>query len=256
MYMDEKLNNGMLNGLRKALKDRWGSLMYGTFIASWCIWNWEILYVTFVLDQDLLFTGSHKLKIDYLVDIYDNGQKFFDINLGVLLTDFIFLFLGPLLSAFFIVWIVPWMDRCFSKKGFENKFKSDQIETDYRIKYLKLKKKESEAETKEVEQNVKKVKQENLLIKEMPQKKKWDIEYENLSKVNKFKTKMADLQYVLYKRSGYTSDLVSTPGGPENLAFFDANGLVTRFKDNTNYIESTEKGRYFMKKYLEGTSPE
>lgn len=234
----------LFSSLTKTAGERMDSSMYGSLIISWCLWNWEFLYITFFVDQDIIFELTDKLKIEYLLSQYVWTPWY---SLGV--WSSLKLFILPLLSAYFIVF---WLSRI------ENWFFRETTSHQY------AKKREMNQQEQiflEETQKVLKTKVENVEIEkrietEMSDEEKWDIEYDDAMQDNQFKVKMARLQQVLYKHSGYTSNLLEIPEGSEFLAYFDANGLVTRFKDKTNYVESTEKGRYFMKKYLKGTRPE
>ena len=92
----------MIDDLKKSfdqiIYERTASPFYGSFIISWCLWNWKIIYLTFFVSQD---------KIDYIVT---NFSAFKNI------------FIFPLLSSIFIITLVPfitngayWLSLKFNK---------------------------------------------------------------------------------------------------------------------------------------------
>jgi hypothetical protein len=74
---------------RKIFQDRLTSPLYGSFILSWLIWNWKIIYLTIFISQDLL---KPQTKIDYILSNYVNW-----LNLT----------LYPFLSAVALIAVIP-----------------------------------------------------------------------------------------------------------------------------------------------------
>ena len=60
----------MINELKKsinaALYERAVSPLYGTFLITWSLWNWKIIYLTFFVSENKLEIN----KIDYIVANY------------------------------------------------------------------------------------------------------------------------------------------------------------------------------------------
>ncbi|MEJ0029734.1 MAG: hypothetical protein WDO15_04910 [Bacteroidota bacterium] len=81
----------MFEDLSKSIKallyDRATSPFYSTFITSWIVWNWKILYLTFIVDPTL--TGN---KIDFIQSHYVDWF----VNLW-----------WPLLTTAFIIIVMP-----------------------------------------------------------------------------------------------------------------------------------------------------
>lgn len=244
--MSEESDNGILKSINKTLKDRFGSLMYGTFIISWGIWNWTALYTTFFIDQDLIFQKFGQLKIEYLKCLYSNSYIIRDFDIGIFWTNFLLLLLFPFISSLIIVWILSWADRCFLKKGYENKLKSDEIESKYKIKFFALGKKESEAETKTVEQKIEKVSMEKMLATEMSDEDRWDLEFKQMESGSNFGNIMKYFLQCLYEHNGWVED-GQFRKQPEFIVFLDVNNLISFVKGNRDHIESTEKGKYFLR---------
>ncbi len=67
MSIHEKMkNNEIYASVESALTDRFSSSMYGTFVIAWCLWNWQAVYITFFVDQNIIFQSLHQFKIDYI----------------------------------------------------------------------------------------------------------------------------------------------------------------------------------------------
>lgn len=87
----------MWSELRKSLssifEERITSPFFGSFIFSWLIWNWKIIYLTIFVSQDNITPSN---KIDYILNNYSNWWH---------------LLVFPFLSAIFLVTVVPWFSN-------------------------------------------------------------------------------------------------------------------------------------------------
>lgn len=85
----------MISELRKSINsilfERVTSPFYGTLIASWAIWNWEIVYLTFFISEGKL----NENKIDYIIHNYNNCHHLVTFPL---LSTLILLTLMPFIS--------------------------------------------------------------------------------------------------------------------------------------------------------------
>lgn len=79
-----------IKSISSILYERVTSPLYGAFIISWCVWNWEFLYVTFFMDEKYLV----KPKIDFMLT-YNKGL--------------FFLVLWPVLSTVAIILLLPFL---------------------------------------------------------------------------------------------------------------------------------------------------
>lgn len=84
----------MIDEIKKSansiFNERISSPFWGTLICSWLIWNWRIVYVTFIINQDKI-PGT---KIDYILN------NFSDINYTVTY---------PLISTVLLLTLVPFI---------------------------------------------------------------------------------------------------------------------------------------------------
>lgn len=86
------------------LSERLASPLYGTFIISWMLWNWKIIYLTIFI-SDSKIEGT---KIDYIVENYSNHW---------------YLITGPAISTLLLLTIMPiltisayWLQLFFNDK--------------------------------------------------------------------------------------------------------------------------------------------
>jgi hypothetical protein len=77
--------------LTEVLHERASSPFFGTLIISWCIWNWKIIYLTIVVDQDLILPLT---KIEYIQCYY---------------SDPVVLAILPFTSTILLIGVVPWL---------------------------------------------------------------------------------------------------------------------------------------------------
>lgn len=103
----------MISELRKSVNsilfERVTSPFYGTLIASWVIWNWKIIYLTFFISEEIL----KKNKIDYIISNYNDIHHVLTF---------------PLLSTFVLLTLIPfisngafWLQLKFNKWKIDKK---------------------------------------------------------------------------------------------------------------------------------------
>ncbi|WP_406845030.1 hypothetical protein [Flavobacterium soyae] len=150
----------MIDDLKKSfdqiIYERTTSPFYGSFIISWCLWNWKIIYLTFFVSQD---------KIDYIVT---NFSAFKNI------------FIFPLLSSIFIITLVPfitngayWLSLKFNKWRVDQKNLVDGkqlLSIEQSIELREQISKQEERFAKLVEDKNLEIKQLNLQIQEYQKK--------------------------------------------------------------------------------------
>jgi len=105
------------------------------------------------------------------------------------------------------------------------------------------------------EHEILKGKEKNIQIEKkiervMSDEEKWEIEYKNLSNNDQFYSALDLLKKCIYEFNGY----VDTSGFrlPSNhLAFLDVNGLISFDERSRNLLAATNKGKYFLKKFIQ-----
>jgi len=232
--MDKFLeDNEIALSLKSAIKERLVGAMYGTFIISWCIWNWEAIYITFFVSQDLILETTKQLKIDYLLTSYSwvgFWSGFWQ------LTKLLF---GPAVSTILIIWLVSKLDFLCFKKNYSNKIGKEK----------EVIRQESGVLTKKkgvLEKRKKNVDMEKKIEQKMTNEEKWDAEYERIKNTAAFINAMSYLNKSLYSNGGFLGDVP-----PEHIAYFDLNNLTTFHKGDRNRVDATERGKYFLKRYMQ-----
>jgi len=87
----------IINSLKKVLTDRINSPLAGTFILSWCVWNWKPLYVSFFVDKSKLAAN----KLVYVKPLFaDNWNLIY----SPIISTISILLLLPILSSISKLW--------------------------------------------------------------------------------------------------------------------------------------------------------
>lgn len=220
---------------KKNISDKLINPFYGAFIISWLIWNWRVWYITFFIDSALLVERKSILKIDYINSLYVwNDWWNFVYSICHLL-------LLPLLSSYLAVFWFPKMTCFFYEKS---------LETENFNKITKAKKDKdllkAMGEKLNVEMDVLgKEKAIKAARSEKSQKEIWDDEYMQFQKTSHF-LNFNSLKSVYYQGERWADDI------PIDLkAYCDTHGITERDEINERKINLTNKGKYFMGKFLE-----
>lgn len=227
--------NKILDSAKEVLEKRWGSAMYGTFFISWVIWNWEVIYLTIFVDQDLIYEITNNLKIHYVVSQY-SWDGFWSV-----VWSLVRLMFGPAFSTFVILWGIAEIDILCYKKDVSNDIRKENEKIKQQGVYLKKEKKV----LKEKEQNISLAKD---IEREMPKKQKWNNEYSAEILNSKFSGRMNEFKICLYDNRG---NLIQSNLSSDNLAYLDSNGLIGFEGKFRQTIIATDKGKYFLKKFLQ-----
>lgn len=235
--------NTVVKSVKDVIEDRLSSSMYGSFAISWIIWNWKVIYVTFFVDQNLLFQYEliNKLKVDYISSLYHWS------SFGGSVWSVIEIFIGPAVSAYIIVWFISKLDFIFFKKSYLNKIKIDQEKSDIQSKL--------QSSRAKILQNTQKIVESEKNI-ELTKEKYWDKDYGNLLNQINFRKKLEMLKYIIYDNKGYAhninNDKQENKISSDIVAFLHVNGLIAFLNESNSHVAATEKGLYFLKKYMDG----
>lgn len=234
----------LINDTKEAIKKRLGSPMYANFFISWIGWNWKVVYVTFFIDQNILFDSKQITKIEYIQSLYGTGnflEWFCTISSLILL---------PLLSAFFILFVFNWLELIFYKKDLANKRRKTTAKIESEKEELKAEKEKFKAEE---ETN----KAKKAAKAELTQEGIWEIEEAKIAKNNKkYVEMMNELKDFIYLHNGFINESVMVAfdqyENQENittntLAFVETNLLVDK---DQNKVELTPKGKFFLRQFI------
>lgn len=246
----------MIDEFRKSinniLSERLTSPFYGTFIFSWAIWNWNIIYLTLFVSEKRLPINKLEYINKYLLDWYK------------------FLWF-PLLSSALLILVIPFLANGayyislrFNtwKKNQKQKIEGEELLT--KAESIALRKEiltqenkfadliaKKNLEIEELKAIVNEPPFDENLIDDFSQEKKEDETSELKKLVSKVKSdeRLNNSYHVLLTRmqGGYQIR-------PENdvptdiISLFESNNLITKFGQT---YKPTEKGLLFQKMYLE-----
>lgn len=241
----------MFEELRKSfgenLRERLTSPFYGSFVISWCLWNWKVWYVTVFVDSGLLFQKENILKVDYIV-----GQ--YQWNLGWhFVWSISHLIVLPLISAYVAVFWLSKVTHWFYKKSLDTEKMNELAKEKKEGELLEAKRKRltTAGDVLKIEGDVLKKEQEVQNIKSENLQEEWDDEYEKFKRNSLFRS-FSSIKDVIYKREGRTNDFLGNILNTSVKAFADSHDLIKmNIGNGGERVSLTEKGKYFMKRYIE-----
>lgn len=223
------------NSITQWFRERAVSPLYGTYILSTIAWNWKFFYVLFLQDQAALSVP----KIEYV------EQKF--LSDGVLI-HFLWFFVIPAITTYVIVWWVPFVSGWAYRKHLEFYFRKKIIREEVKLAYeYKESRNLAELATIKEEQSTSKSK----ILKSLPNEELWEEEYKEFMNNKSITESFTFLISCIYQHSGYISRTPGYMSKPEAIAAFDVRNLINFTDFTKNQITLTEKGRFFVKAYLE-----
>ncbi len=227
--MDEV--NEIVDSVKNAIKERLGSIMYGMFLISWIGWNWQVIYTTLFIDQNIILANTGLLKIDYIKTFYTNAWVFFGS-----------IVIGPAISTYLIIWWLSKIDLMCSRKNYSNKAKKELEKT--KIEKDLLKEKQSI-----LDERIETVRKEKIIIQELTKEQRWSIDLKDIASTKIYRDAMQELEICLYRHEGYLST-VDYHMRPEYLSFLDANDVINFIEGHRNQIHLTEKGKYYLREFI------
>lgn len=237
-----KINNEAASSLNESFEERVSSPMYGTFAIAWVIWNWEAIYTTFFINDDLLYEIFEITKLEYIQTIYP-FSTFYEVFIS-----FLKLAIGPFLSVLVYFWVLSWIANKIFAKDLSIKagrtVARKRVEQD--IERLALT--HLDIREKQVEKKV------EIQEKEKELTKSWNIEYQ---KLKRNKDLFNNFSYIFESIYNHYGDVTRGFGDgrprfeiPSSmLAYADSNDLVL-FSSNRRGISLTDKGKHFMSRYI------
>lgn len=236
----------IVTSITDVVKNRLTNSLYGTFLVAWAFFHWDFIFSLFALDDNKILLMNGLLKNEYLIQRYFNVYDWY----------FWFSWIMPFILTYIIIWKLPkWV--LLDAFG-----KTEEYEVDKKIIRISQKRRVEQENAKLEEQTAKKVtavaKQvvEEKKIKEADPTKGWNEDYENFKKLD-FAHKFSKIIESYYKRKAEIIEYGGNFGEqvifevPEDiLAYAHSNGIV-EIDSKSNKIDPTEKGKYFISRFLE-----
>jgi len=244
------MSNDIKNSINKILNERITSPFYGTFILTWLIWNWRILYLTFFISED-------KIKVDKISYIIANFSEIKYLILFPLITTIILISIFPLVTTR-AYWIYLMYEQWKLNK--RNEVQKKELLTLEQSINLREQIKSQEKRFEELldDKNLK-IKQLELQLKEIvPSDKVLDVaekKVEALSEIDvntiseqieknaELKKDFSDVSWLVQNR--YRLDYPSNPPSTKNVNFFLSNNIITI--NDKGLINFTEFGKKVAK---------
>lgn len=239
--------NEISSAIAEAIRKRAASITLGTYLFFWMAYHWQGLYVTFFVNQDLIYNQHGLLKNEYV------NKYFFGFH-GVQDWQFYLGFIIPLVLTYIFIWHVP---RYILIRAYRQ-------EQRHKV-HRRIIKAEEEHNLQKAEENL--AKQEIRTIQagiDTSEKKKeatkkdptilWGEEFNDIKHSTQYNY-LNDIFKSVYEYKGRTSvhdeygeDIFTL--NPNSLRFGDSRSIVDMI-DNGNRIELTDKGKYFAAQYDE-----
>ncbi|KKU57190.1 MAG: hypothetical protein UX81_C0043G0010 [Parcubacteria group bacterium GW2011_GWA2_47_12] len=250
----EKINgNEILGSIHEAIKERFFSPFYGTFIISWLIFHWKFVYTAFFVSEEKIWESAGLLKNDYL------SETFFDFSS----LHFYISWILPFVLTYLIIWRFPkWISIPAFREDLDNITKKQKMlitaEKELEIQQVAkvdvvVERVRKETEVKQAEKKIKQVEGEiKKIAEETKPEQKWIFEYQRFKSLpvyNKFEIILKSI----YQHRGEinvtnNNNQIIFQIPQDILAFSHTNDLID-FDKQKEKIELTEKGKFFVKEF-------
>ncbi len=229
-------SNEIVRSVRKAINKRLTTPIYGIFLVSWLIFNWEFIFTMFFVSEEKILDKTGLLKHVYLHQTFFNYQDW---------TFWVWQII-PFIITYFVIWKFPkWIGLPAFKKEAEYEIEKRKVEI---IGQRQL----EEESVKKLEVTTQKAKKESE-IKKIDPSISWPQEYKEFKRSSFSK----ELRYIMDSIYKFNGDIVSSDARgrrvfeiPKDiLAYFHTNDLVSLVEDEEK-IELTEKGKFFIRLFL------
>ncbi len=245
-------SNEILASIKDATKRRMITPVYGVFTLSWLALHWQIIYAAFFVSEDKIWQSTHMLRNEYIHSLLINfSDPWFYVS-----------WILPFILTWLIIWEFPkYIGIPAFKKDQEDLSKKAriQLEEQTKLESETLAKLRATSERKKEEKEIIKTEKE---IERIDPRAEWKQEYDRFSKTTLFNM-LSFIVAAIYDYQGRVrvydqfGDKIEFQIPQNILVYADTNGLI-QFKSNlvsnTETIELTEKGRFFVKEYSSGKS--
>ena len=244
--------------VNNVLYERLVSPLFGTFLLSWCIWNWKIIYLTLFIDNDEI--DGH--KIDFIISNYYDK---FDLLLWPAISTIGLLLIYPFLAvaAYYVsLRFKKWkIDIRNTQEDLQVLSIEDSIELREEIrnqserfdKLLSGKNKEIETLKSMIEGYKKQLFAINKGVSELPDEAKKDIYLEEYNQIKSNEAMLEVFKKVAMRAQRETTmfndNFRLSSADRKIFDYFLANDILEKVK--ANVYKFTEKGKIINKYYLE-----
>lgn len=237
--------NEISNSIAEAIRKRTASATLGTYFFFWAAYHWQGIYVTFFVDQSLIYKEKGVLKNEYV------NQHFFGLTAWNDVHFYLGIFIPALLTYLYIWWLPYILTQAYKKEQWL-KVERRIIKIDQEKRIQEDRKKLAQETTKAIKEEEKVVKARKDAVKVDP-KILWGEEFAALTP--KDLRLLSEILKCVYRHRGHTRVEGAYPSSPPEfvlnpnaLRLGDAKDLVKQTTQGAR-IELTPKGKYFASKY-------
>lgn len=208
-----------LDSIFQAFKERTSNKFLGTFSLFFIIFNWQILYVMFFVDEKLIFIQTKLLANEY---IYNNLFLTNSLLESLILVSHRFLI--PFVLTYTFIWHLPkWilLPAYTEQEKYKNSRKRIRNELEKDIASLRN----------------------DILNLSQDARKIWNMDFEE------FRFQHGD-EYQSFVEKWYSGFTSTHSHQPNKVAYFDSIGLLNLSSNGENIESFTEKGKYFFERIV------
>jgi hypothetical protein len=231
----------LIDSITKWIKERTTSPMYGTFVFSVILWNWEFFYVLFWQnDEKLSVPAIEYVQLNYILEV----SRWEHV---------LYFFVFPLISTYIIVWWLPIVNNWVHKKHLSFYYKKKIIIDEAKLEYEK-----KQEENLKIYSKIKKdqVEVKKEINKNISDEEKMLMAFNDFKNMKSYHGLMKQVKDSIYDNNGKVLEHDGINWvqhvSVDNLAIADSKKIINILGVGSNRrIELTEKGKFFMEKYLE-----
>ena len=240
---------GFWDSFSKWFNEKTSSPLYFTYIAFFVAWNWKFFQIIFLEDASVFsvprieYMDSH-----FLFSFSIPWAWHWIVVVCVWFVNTLWHILPPVAFAFLSIKYLPFAHKWAFDIYVENHFERKRV---YREANLNYEKDKTENLKEVASEKKKQAVQKNIIAKSQTNEEVWGREYEEFKKTTFF-DQFSHLKTVIYENAG----LLRSNFSSEMKAYCDTNGIISIKDDkfSNERASLTEKGKYFMKRYINETT--
>ena len=236
----------ILSSFSKWFGEKTSGPLYWTYFCFLITWNWKFFQLVFFEDASL-FTSP---RVEYIDNLFYTPSNFMLIDWFI---NFAWHLVPPALFTYFAIVYLPRLNRWAFKIHLTNYFDRKTLFQEHKVVYEK---KMANLTKQEAVAKIERVAQEKIIEKAKTEEEKWSDEFNELTAHPIF-LKFKQIITSVYEHEGRTESFLYDKNtrivDTDALAFVHSKSLVNikTNKSNQEILEFTDKGKFFVSKYLE-----
>lgn len=254
--------NEFWSSLSKWFSEKTSSPLYFTYLGFFVGWNWKFFQILF-LENATLFSSP---RIEYIAEKIPFHFGF-PLPWGFffeLIANVIWEFIPPMILTYAaIVWlphIQKWALNEYLKGRFERKRMFEEKRREYEKWSLNQEKERDKNLGELVEVKQKQARKKKDIVASLTDEERWLSEFESLKQRQNFRSALQISRDIIYQYNGHYVTQARSVGAQDKyvsadvVSLLDVWGLITLKQVSTarGQMTLTEKGRFFLAKFVEG----